>query len=212
MANQAVSAEERRGRRWEFRRELIVQAAAEVFAEMGLERATLEAVADRVALNTASLYHYVKSKEELLELVVDAVLRQQEETVTRLTADGNGAEERLRAFCLAHLRYICQPAGAVVARLALAGVKDEPVRQSLRAYMGRLEAILDEGVVEGAFRPVDHRVARYSLIAALNAVPLWYSPDGPLTLEQVSTSICDLYLDGLRTPEPTRKRPSRPTK
>ena len=204
MAGEAVSAEERRGRRWEFRRELIVQAAVEVFAEMGIEGATLDAVADRVALNPASLYHYVKSKEELLDLVVAAVIKAQEESVMRLTAEGQGAEQRLRAFCLAHLRHICQPAGAVVARLALAGVKEERVRLPLRAYMGKLEAILDEGVAEGVFRPVDHRITRYSLLAALNAVPLWYSPGGALALEEISTQICDLFVPGLLAPAPVK--------
>ncbi len=55
-------SEQRREWRWEARRDLIVRAAAEVMAEMGLERATLDAVGDRVGLSKASLYYYVKSK------------------------------------------------------------------------------------------------------------------------------------------------------
>jgi AcrR family transcriptional regulator len=192
-------SEQRRERRWESRRDLIVRAAAEVIAEMGLERATLDAVGDRVGLSKASLYYYVKSKEELLGHVIAHVLATQEAAMAALTRDGMTAEERLRAFCLGHLHSLfADPAGRIAARVALSDIKDEPVRAPLRAYMARLEAILADGVAEGAFRPADSRVVRYSLFSALNAVSLWYSPGGDLSLEQVGDGICDLVISGLR--------------
>jgi TetR/AcrR family transcriptional regulator, cholesterol catabolism regulator len=192
-------SEQRRERRWESRRELIVRAAAEVIAEMGLERATLDAVGERVGLSKASLYYYVKSKEELLGHVIAHVLATQEEAMAALMRDGMTAEERLRAFCLGHLRSLfADPAGRIAARVALSDIRDEPVRAPLRAYMARLEAILDDGVAEGTFRPVDWRIVRYSLFSALNAVVLWYSPGGPLTVEEVGDRICDLVIGGLR--------------
>jgi len=192
-------SEQRRERRWEARRDHIVRAAAEVMAEMGLERATLDAVGDRVGLSKASLYYYVKSKEELLGHVIAHVLATQQEAMAALTRDGMTAEERLRAFCLGHLRSLfADPAGQIAARVALSDIKDDRVRQPLRAYMARLEAILADGVAEGAFRPVDAKVVRYSLFSALNAVCLWYSPGGPLSLEEVGNQICDLHINGLR--------------
>jgi AcrR family transcriptional regulator len=192
-------AEQRRERRWESRRDLIVRAAAEVIAEMGLERATLDAVGDRVGLSKASLYYYVKSKEELLGHVIGHVLATQEEAMAALTRDGMTADERLRAFCQGHLRSLfADPAGRIAAQVALSDIKDEPVRAPLRAYMARLEAILADGVAEGAFRPADSRVVRYSLFSALNAVPLWYSPGGDLSLEEIGDRICDLVISGLR--------------
>jgi AcrR family transcriptional regulator len=115
------------------------------------------------------------------------------------------AEERLRAFCLGHLRSLfADPAGQIAARVALSDIKDEPVRQPLRAYMARLEAILADGIADGIFRPADSRVVRYSLFSALNAVSLWYSPGGALTLEEIGDQICDLMIAGLR-PEPNRR-------
>jgi AcrR family transcriptional regulator len=192
-------SEQRRERRWESRRDLIVRAAAEVFAEMGLERATLDAVGDRVGLSKASLYYYVKSKEELLGHVIAHVLATQEEAMAALIRDGMTAEERLRAFCLGHLQSLfADPAGQIAARVALSDIKDEPVRAPLRAYMARLEAILADGVADGVFRPADSRIVRYSLFSALNAVTLWYTPGGPLTLEEVGDQICDLIIAGLR--------------
>ena len=54
---------------------------------------------------------------------------------------------------------------------------------------------------EGVFRPVDPAVARNSVLSALNAVTLWYLPDGPLSVDDVGNEICDLVIGGLRAPE-----------
>jgi len=179
--------------------EAALRAAAELFAEMGLERATLDAVGDRVGLSKASLYYYVKSKEELLGHVIAHVLATQEAAMAAHTRAGMSAEERLRAFALGHLESLfADPAGRIAARVAMSDIRDDLVRQPLRDYMARLEAVLADGVAEGTFRPVDSRIVRYSLFSALNAVTLWYSPGGPLTLEQVGNQICDLVIAGLR--------------
>jgi TetR/AcrR family transcriptional regulator, cholesterol catabolism regulator len=194
----AVTAEsaERRVRRRQSRRELIVLAAVEVFREMGLEKATLEAVGERVGLSKASLYYYVRSKEELLGHVVVHVVQAQEEALARVASAG-GPEERLRAFCESHLRIICtDPVGQVSARVALSGIKDDVVRRPLHEYMSRLEAILRDGVAAGVFRDMDLRIAQHSIIATLNAVPLWFSPEGRLTLDEVAAQVTGLLVDG----------------
>ena len=195
----AVTAEsaERRVRRRQSRRELIVLAAVEVFREMGLEKATLEAVGERVGLSKASLYYYVRSKEELLGHVVVHVVQAQAEALARVASAG-GPEERLRAFCESHLRIICtDPVGQVSARVALSGIKDDVVRRPLHEYMSRLEAILRDGVAAGVFRDMDLRIAQHSIIATLNAVPLWFSPEGRLSLDEVAAQVTGLLVDGM---------------
>jgi len=195
-------ASARQERRWESRRDLIVRAAVDVFAEMGLEGATLEAVGERVGLTKASLYYYVKSKEELLGHVVGHVVRAQERAMAELTHDGMTPEERLRVFCLGHLRSLFEgPAGKVAAEVALSGNKDEVVRSVFHEYMGGLDAILADGAAAGVFRPVDPGVARNSILSALNAVTLWFVPGGPLSLADVGQQICDLVIGGLRAPD-----------
>jgi TetR/AcrR family transcriptional regulator, cholesterol catabolism regulator len=191
----------RQERRWESRRDLIVRAAVDVFAEMGLEGATLEAVGERVGLTKASLYYYVKSREELLGHVVGHVVRAQERAVAELTHAGMTPEERLRVFCLGHLRSLfADPAGLVAARVALSGHTDELVRSVFHDYMGGLDAILADGVAAGVFRPIDRGVVRHAVLSALNAVTLWYVPGGPRSLDDVGSEICDLVVAGVRAP------------
>ncbi|MFE8047399.1 TetR/AcrR family transcriptional regulator [Brenneria goodwinii] len=54
----------------EERRQAIITAAAQLFQEIGYERASMDAVARRVGGSKATLYNYFTSKEELFETVV----------------------------------------------------------------------------------------------------------------------------------------------
>jgi AcrR family transcriptional regulator len=217
---------ERRDRRREFKRDLIVRAAAEVFAELGFERATLDAVGERVGLTKASLYYYFKSKEELLAYVVSHTVRAQEEAVAALAHEGMTPEERLRGFILGHLRSLySDPVGKIAARLALSSDNDPLVKSAFREYVRGLDTILADGVAAGVFRPVHPGIARNTFTAVVNAVTLWYTPEGPLTLDEVGNEICDLLLGGLLMDksavkgkpalsaprEPKRNRRSRPS-
>ena len=55
--------------RYDEKRRKILENAARIFAKKGYERASLEEIAGKLKLTKASLYHYIKSKEEMLFLI-----------------------------------------------------------------------------------------------------------------------------------------------
>ncbi len=55
---------------------MIVAAAIDVLDESGFERLAMRQVADRLGVGVASLYGYVSSKEQLLELIFDELVGQ----------------------------------------------------------------------------------------------------------------------------------------
>ncbi|HEX6348620.1 MAG TPA: TetR family transcriptional regulator [Candidatus Dormibacteraeota bacterium] len=57
-------------------RDRIVAAALEVVQEEGLEALSMRTLADRMGVKAASLYWHVRDREELVELLADAVLRE----------------------------------------------------------------------------------------------------------------------------------------
>jgi AcrR family transcriptional regulator len=63
-----------RGQRPPLDRELVVRAAIAVADEEGPEAISMRRIAARLGVGTMSLYWHVASKEELLDLVVDAVI------------------------------------------------------------------------------------------------------------------------------------------
>ena len=56
--------------------EAIIAAAAKVFRTKGYHAATVQDIADEVGILKGSLYHHVKSKEDLLYLMVKEPIAQ----------------------------------------------------------------------------------------------------------------------------------------
>ncbi|MBN8867134.1 MAG: TetR/AcrR family transcriptional regulator C-terminal domain-containing protein [Solirubrobacterales bacterium] len=73
-----ASDHDRRGRRRPSRTQLsrddIVQAALEIAAEEGIKNVSMRKVARRLDAGTMSLYHYVRTKDDLLALMDDAIM------------------------------------------------------------------------------------------------------------------------------------------
>ena len=53
------------------RRELIIEAALEVFSERGYEGAAIKKIADRVNINQALIYQHFKNKEDLYKSILE---------------------------------------------------------------------------------------------------------------------------------------------
>jgi AcrR family transcriptional regulator len=195
------AAEVRRRRRLGQRRRHILAAAAEVFAEAGYERATLEQVGERVGLSKASLYYYVASKEDLLAHLLVDVIDLMDEEIAALTSDGAGPVERLRAFLTGHVRVVCtNPSGRLLAtheELVLGGANSQLITATRRRHADHLRDIITAGIDAGAFRQVDVRVTAYSMLAALNGVARWWQPSGPATPDGIAAELHELFLGGL---------------
>ncbi len=85
----------------EERREQLIDAAVEVIADDGLTRATTRAITDRAGLALGAFHYVFDSKDELLEAVMQRVVREidatlgaqaeQVEPTTGRTSEGSGA-------------------------------------------------------------------------------------------------------------------------
>jgi AcrR family transcriptional regulator len=96
---------ERRQREREARREQILRAAVEVFAERGLEGASMEAVAERAELGKASLYYYFPTKQALLDAVLEAGAERFSGELAAVRAPEGGLPEALQALLVFHLHF-----------------------------------------------------------------------------------------------------------
>lgn len=68
--------------------ETIVQAAIDIAGEDGIARLSMRRVADRLGVGTMSLYTYVPSKAELLDLMLDTVYGEQVAAIRSATSGG----------------------------------------------------------------------------------------------------------------------------
>jgi AcrR family transcriptional regulator len=80
------------------RREAILDAATELFAERGFEGTSLRDVAERVGVRKASLFHHFASKEALYEAAIDRLVADLQEPLAVIYSSGGTYVELLETL------------------------------------------------------------------------------------------------------------------
>jgi AcrR family transcriptional regulator len=156
-----------------------------------------------VPVSTATIYHYVTSKEELLVDIMRASQTVLLELGQRLVEDAERPEEQL-AMLVGGLvaMHAVNPRNSALADIELRSLRPGTSQHAeiigLRdAYEGLWRSVLVGGVEQGVFHCADTRVARLGLLTMCTRTHEWYRPDGPLSLEQVCFCFTDLALSAL---------------
>ena len=104
----AEKRQSRRGAVSGHKRELILDAARQVFAEEGLEGASLRAIAIRAGYTPAALYFHFESKEAIYAEVLKASLRSLGSAVDQAVAQTRRPEQKLQAAAMSFFRFYAE--------------------------------------------------------------------------------------------------------
>jgi AcrR family transcriptional regulator len=188
-------------------RERIVSTALRLFAEKGFAAVGIREIASEVGLSSATLYHYMGSKDDLLqEIMTDRLSRLL--TVTRLALTGlTRPEDKLVTVVRVHvLVHALHPDSVVDHQIRDLGPKARSAVIALRdEYEAIWRSLLASGTEEGTFQIGSPKLTRLALLEMCNGVATWYSRSG----EFAPGDIADYYA-GLALGMVTARRGSRP--
>jgi AcrR family transcriptional regulator len=182
---------------FEQKRQVVLRTAARIFSQRGFHQTTLADVADELHVSKPALYHYFKSKDEILLEIQHAAIAQ----ITDAAPDAGNGRERLIAFVRRYVEMITDDFGSC---LIMTGVLPlEPKnRQSVRTGSKNVEKIvrdiLGQGVDDGSIAPCDPKITAMLFFGALNWIPYWYRTDGELDADQLAARVVDFVMTGLK--------------
>jgi len=199
--------------RTEARRNAIVEAAAELFKEMGYERASMNELAKRLGGSKATLYGYFRSKEELFSAVVEAVatghlLDAAQELAVDLVDGQPTLEARLTRFGERMLDVLTHDESALaVYRMVVAEAGRSNVGQLFydagpAEAMEAIAKVMVAAMDRGELRRSDPKVAAAQFTALVTAetdMRLFQKDPSPLTLEQIRQMVSralEMFLRG----------------
>ena len=112
------------------------------------------------------------------------------------------AADRLRAMVHAHVGVLAgglERASVYLYEWRFLGQeRRERIARSRAAYQAMFERVIAEGQASGELDPrADPKLAAIFVLSAVNALPRWHRPDGPLSLDEVAGRYADLFLSGL---------------
>ncbi len=186
----------------------ILIRSAQLFAKNGYHNTSMRDLAGAMNTSLAGLYHYFKTKEELLFLIsqysFDSVVRSLDE---RLQSTTNPSEQ-LHILVQNHLQFFVANLDAMKVLAhesdSLTGDNFRIINEQKKAYVHRLELILLE-IHRGPSRKKsvrmteDIKLAALYLFGMMNWTYTWYNParrEKSTSIEKVAHRMVEIFLKG----------------
>ena len=188
------------------RKAIIIQAAAELFAEKGFRATTVRDIAEVAGILSGSLYAHIATKEDLYLEIVRRAAQDFTSAVAPIVEGADSPEIKLERMIAAHLSVIDRSRAWARVYMdddnQLSDRTRGRARQLRRAYERLWDKVLQDGMSSGVFSVDDESLARLFILSALNGVIRWYRPGGRLASADVAQAFSPLVLRvlGVSTP------------
>lgn len=167
--------------------EQLLEHAAALFADKGFGATSLEDIASRVGMKRPSLYHYFKSKDDILAQIVGNIAGRGSSLVLA-AADEVDWDPATKLRAMAHALCVEVGTGPSAFRLVLTNQANMAPELASRLEEGKrtvtraMTAVIAEGTKQGDFRPVDPRLAALGILGMCNWTAWWFveGPDNPI--------------------------------
>jgi AcrR family transcriptional regulator len=188
----------------EARRQVILDAALDAFADGGFNETSLETVAARAGVSKALIYEHFKSKRELHQALLETYVLEMLVRITGAIAGAESAEDRLRAGLEGFLAFVEDSRDAwrmLIRNRANADVSDffERLFAEVAEMVGGLMAsdFPESALPEGAeFELVVEATAR-QLMGSITAIADWWDENRGVPRAQVLAMVMEFAWVGL---------------
>ncbi|WP_461636288.1 TetR/AcrR family transcriptional regulator [Glutamicibacter soli] len=175
----------------------IHKAAVSCFARQGFAATGIRELGAAVGLNSATLYHYVGGKQELLLGVIRNCLDAMIDGAQDAIEDADPAQ-RLAALVAFHVGFTAtNPQTARVAEYEMRSLSGEH-RAAMQALRDEYEQLFTDALADGEraglFHAPDAGMARLAIMEMGTGAAHWYRPGGRLPLAQVQLNFIQMAL------------------
>jgi AcrR family transcriptional regulator len=181
----------------------IITVAARLFKEKGYRATTLEDIAAAVGMLKGSLYYYIRSKEELLYLVVRDPIRQAYNKLEEIVTSEAPVKIKIAQAIVNHMTVFHQHYPHIAVYLHdyhhLMQQLEKTTIETPRHYHQLWATLLEQGVATGEVRgDLNVKVTGYAILGMCNWIYRWYNPQGALSAEEIAGIFTTLVLEGLK--------------
>ncbi len=175
------------------RKEIIKKTAAALFRQKGYNATSMRHLAEDIGIEAASLYNHISNKEELLRDicfgVANAFIAHMEGVENSNLTPTAQLEELIRF----HIRMRLERFEEVSVNNNEWKHMKEPhlteFVQLRRFYQKRWEAIIEKGIEQKLFKPLNTYVAVLTILASVRSIEFWQRNKRNVTAEQLENDI-----------------------
>jgi AcrR family transcriptional regulator len=187
--------------RYDQKLEFILRSAAHIFAEKSYHSTSMRDISRATNVSLAGLYHYCKSKEELLFLIQDNCFGRVLERLEQRLHDVDDPVAKLGIFIENHLSFFA----ANMAEMKVLSHEAESLGGDLYAHVSTRkdnytklarQILREVQDTQPSKEPIDLTVATYALFGMMNWIYNWYDPHGKLKVSDLADNVMKLFVNG----------------
>lgn len=181
------------------RKQQIEKQATTLFRDRGYAATSMRDLAAILGIEAASLYSHIRSKEEILQNICFRMAQAFFQAFDKL--DESSPDLQLAAAIRAHFRVIAQNIDASAVFFNEWRHLSEPSLSEFLALRDRYELsfikIIDQGIQQELFRPVDQKLAMMTILSSVNGTHQWYNPKGKMSADEIADQLSGLLINGI---------------
>ena len=184
----------------ERRRKEIFDASVHLFLNKGFSETSMREIAEAAEIGKSTLYDYFPSKDDILLSFIEDELQRLTEGLSEIANQNIGTLEKLRQMMFAYMEYLAKnedfylKLSLEVQRMAQQSV--ERIQRKRHALQDLLRGIIEAGIREGCFRPVDSLLATRVILTAMT--PAVYTTRPTIPRQQMIEDAFTLLLKGIQ--------------
>lgn len=185
------------------RKQLILEKSAQMFAEHGYHKASIDQLADACGMSKSLVYHYFKSKHELLFHCMKEHVTELHDEAQRCAALDIKPQERVTVLLKNFMKFY-EHAGPRHRILVndLTHLKGEQ-RREIVDIQNKIVQVLNE-MLSDITKHTDisagnGTVLSLLLLSMINWTYTWYDPKGPIAPDALAQLVSDIFMNGIHS-------------
>ena len=183
------------------KKEDIFNKAAEIFLQKGYEKTTLEEIAAELKMTRGSIYHYFQSKEDILFQSLMRAYATAYDSLSRVAERQDlTPKERLAMAIKEHTKVLTKKFVYATMRQQDLFIPED-WRQAVIEERDKCQEIymdfLKEEIHDKNPQKQNMKIICFAILGAVNWIARWYSPDGPMTPEEIGEATAKYLVERL---------------
>ncbi|MEQ3636715.1 TetR/AcrR family transcriptional regulator [Alcanivorax sp.] len=171
----------------------LLSAAAHLFRDKGFDRTTVRDIAASVGIQSGSIFHHFKTKEDILYAVMEEVIHFNTERLRLAVAAHSTGQDQLRALIRTELQSnvgdTAEAMTVMVTEWRCLSVEKQAKALKLRDIYEQLWLGVLTGLHEKGVFSADPFIVRRLLTGMTGWAPNWFDPEGSLSLDDLADII-----------------------
>lgn len=194
------SAVQNREEQFDLKRSAVLSAAARLIKERGYENVSLVDIADELHIAKPTLYHYFKSKgdlvRELFAIAMTAFLDPADRSEDYPIAEGLNGAQQLERYIRRAARIVVDDLGSALVTLPANSPEMSAAQPNGQDVRRMAETIIRTGIADGSLARCDVNSSYHFIIGVLRHLPVWFSSQSE-PLDKVSDTLVRFVLHGM---------------